>query len=777
MKTNKPNKFRTLLIFSAILLLAGLVSCSNDESASTDSTASARSITVAVVLPGADGSEQKERFKRISDWYSSNLEQAQKYSSLKQNFELKLEWYDEDALSTKELTSLAEELVSRKDIFAIIGPMYSINLDVFAKKCFDSKKTLIAPTASSENLIRSYAVNVAQYGRKKPFLWALTQTDDAQTEILISKALSYGAKRISLISSADTYGRTFFEWFPFIASEADIELVQNVRYTSENTGTSYKAGTEALPLETALETVFSEEVDYIICAISSTKDIETLLKARFELLKNKKTKLLFSDTAFSPELLKYGELSEGIEGTAPVADPESGFFNAYKARFGGIPLTGEAHFYDALLLCGFAAAACIQNEEANASAFSNENINKCLIGFNGSITGGINAWNIYGMSQVFSKIKKGTSVNVNGATGLLDFDSEEYTSTLRNVYAQWCVFEGDFVFMDFATAGAGVNGMIDSAHSWIYDIDFDEMILQESGGASVNYESCESRWAVIVAASTGWSNYRHQADALYLYQYLKRNGFSDDNIVLIIADDIASNKSNKYPGEIICRINGENQYTDDIEIDYLLSELNPEKVSQILCGQAIDTDRTAVTNPRLAKNPTILNTDEHANILWFWSGHGANRNGDSTLGQFVWADGKQDGFTTELMEKTLKQMKAENRFRKLLILAETCYSASVLHVAEGIDGVLAFTAANGKETSLADIFSVDLGVWLTNRFTYNFIGSVMEDSNSSFWDLYTYTSKKTIGSHVCVFNADHFGYLIYAQAYEFFTPYVSFDDL
>lgn len=777
MKTNSPNNLVSLLFFLIVLFFVNLISCSNDDSGSTDSPSPSRSITVAVVLPGAEGSEQKEHFKRISDWYSSNFEQAQKYSSLKQTVELKLEWYDEDAMSMGEINSLAEELVSRKDVFAIIGPLYSINLAVFAKKCFDSKKPLIAPTASSENLIRSYAVNVAQYGRKKPFLWSLTQTDNAQAEVLISKILSYGGKRLSLISSSDTYGRTFFEWIPFIVAQADMELVQNVRFTSENTGTSYTAGTEVLPLGTALETVFAEEVDFVICALSSTKDIETLLEARSDLLKDKKTKLLFTDTAFSPELLKYGNLAEGIEGTAPVADPESGFLNAYKARFGGVPSIGEAHFYDALLLCGFAAASCIKNEESDAYAFTNENINKCLISFNGSLTGGINAWNIYGMSQVLSKIQNGTTVNINGASGLLDFDPEEYTSTLRSVYAQWCVFEGDFVFMDFAAAGIGGNGMIESAYSWIYDIDIDETILEESSVASINYASCESRWAVIVAASTGWANYRHQADALYLYQFLKKNGFSDDNIVLIMADDIASNKSNKYPGEIICRINGENQYTEDIEIDYLLSELSPEKVSDILCGKSIEVDRTDVTNPRLAKSPTVLNTDEHANILWFWSGHGANRNGDSTLGQFVWGGEKQDGFTTELMEKTLKQMKEENRFRKLLIVAETCYSASVLHVAEGIDGVLAFTAANGQETSLADVFSVDLGVWLSNRFTYNFIESVMGNIDSDFWNLYTYTAKKTIGSHVCIFNANHFDYLTYASAREFFKPYASFDDL
>ncbi|MBQ8014262.1 MAG: ABC transporter substrate-binding protein [Treponema sp.] len=752
-------------------------SCSNDVSDSADSSGSVRGITVAVVMHGGKNSEEMEHFKQIADWYGENFMQAQRNSSFKQSFELKLEWYDEDAMTTEELAALAGELVERKDIFAIIGPTYSSNVEIFAEKCFDSKKPLIAPTASSENLVRSYAVNVAQYGRKKPFLWTLTQTDEAQIEALVAQILSYGAKRISLLSSADSYGRTFFEWTPFIASEANLELVQNLRYTSENTGTPYTAGTVAEPLETALEKLFSQETDYIICALSSTKDIETVLKARNDLPNGSMAGLLFSDTAFSKELLQYGLLAEGVSGTAPVADPKSGFFNAYKARFGGLPLVGEAHFYDALLLCGFAAASCIQKENTDKNAFSNENINNCLIGFNGSADDGINAWTAYGMSQVLSKIQSGISVNINGATGALDFDSEEYTSALETVYAQWIVIDGNFLTLQYISDSDCGIGTVDSTRSWLWDIDIDEMLLEESKAANITYESRKSSWAVIIAASTGWSNYRHQADALYLYQFLKSNGFSDDNIVLIIADDIASYKRNKRPGEIFCRINGENLYTDDVEIDYLLSELNPERVSEILCGQSVDVDRSAVTNPRLAKTPTVLNTDEHANILWFWSGHGANRNGSSTLGQFVWADGKQSGFTTELMEETLKKMKAENRFRKLLIVTETCYSASVLHVAEGIDGVLAFTAANGQETSLADIFSVELGVWLSNRFTHIFFDSIMENLNCSFWDLYNYSASKTIGSHVCLFNADNYESLAFADAKEFVTPYVSYDDL
>ena len=783
MKTsNRTPLHKLLLIFSVIFILSSVTSCKNNEQsvAAEDSNA----IIVAVVLPCNQESEQGKRFSRIANWYLQNLKACKERLHGTLDLNMRLEWYDEAALSTEELSEIAENLVSRDDVFAIIGPLYASNLEIFAAKCFESKKPLLAPCATSENLVRSYAVNVAHKDSKQPFLWSLTQTDDAQVEALISKIVGYGGKKVSLISSADIYGRTFFEWLPFISSEYGVEVVQNVRYVSENTGKEYQSGTEALPLEEAVERVFSQDTDYVICALSSYKDAKTVLEGRQTHLKDKNTKILFSDTAFTAELLQYGELSEGIEGTSPAADPESGFFSAYKARFGQTPVAGEAHFYDALMLCGFAATKCIEDEKSEdtelaASAFSNKHKNETLKSFNGALKSGTMSWDIFGMSNALAFISAGIPMNIDGATGILDFDSETFTSVLRTVYVHWCIYDGKFVQLDFSTTTEDGNEKTNSTRaSWIWNVFSDDTILEQSKNADIFYGEVKSKWAVIIAASKGWENYRHQADALYVYQLLKEKGYPDDHIVLILQDDIASNRRNKCPGEIFARIDGNNLYTDDVEIDYLLSELDPEKVADILCGKTINVERRenasassegGQSHKKLALSPTVLDTDEHANILWFWSGHGANRNGNSLQGQFVWGDGSESGFTTELMEETLSTMKENKRFRKFLILTETCYSASIAHVAEGIDGVLVFTAANGSETSLADLFNVELGVWLTNRFTRNFMESIIQDNKITFSNLYTYLSRNTIGSHVCLFNASHYDNLYLSSPDEFFV--------
>lgn len=46
-------------------------------------------------------------------------------------------------------------------------------------------------------------------------------------------------------------------------------------------------------------------------------------------------------------------------------------------------------------------------------------------------------------------------------------------------------------------------------------------------------------YAVLVAGSSGYENYRHQADVCHAYQILHRNGVPDENIVVMMVDDIA----------------------------------------------------------------------------------------------------------------------------------------------------------------------------------------------------------------------------------------------
>jgi len=67
--------------------------------------------------------------------------------------------------------------------------------------------------------------------------------------------------------------------------------------------------------------------------------------------------------------------------------------------------------------------------------------------------------------------------------------------------------------------------------------------------ALLNAASAEN-WAVLVAGSSGYGNYRHQADICHAYQIVRKNGIPEDNIITMAYDDIANNFENPYPGKL-----------------------------------------------------------------------------------------------------------------------------------------------------------------------------------------------------------------------------------
>ncbi|MCR4821460.1 MAG: ABC transporter substrate-binding protein [Treponema sp.] len=772
---------KLLLLLS---LIFSIFSCSSDDG-SEPSAVTCQKFNLAVILPLSDGDIQKKRYERIADWYLSSLNYVMKsYDGYR--FTFNLEWYDE---STEDLAETGKKLAERDDILAIIGPMHSSNVDIVAEQCFKTKKTLLAPCLASEEVVHKYSTNVAVRTQKEPFLWALTETDATQVDAILSKLKANNYNTVSLISSADLYGKTFFDRVPFFAAELELTLKKNIRYISENTGAVYEAGTEPLELADAAKSVMESGSDYVICAMSSYKDAKAIIDAR-KAVGDFAPNLIFTDSSFSSEFLSYGEDVEGVEGIAPYASPASGFAIEYKARYDEEPVMGEAQLYDAFLMAGYAALYCFITNKSYS--FTNKQINDALKATCSSESLSQPMWNITGMKAAFNIMKEsGSSINIFGATGDIYFDEDVYTTPIASVYTNWLVLDGKFLKLDF-TSTSGEEGHTGAHRAfWTWAATYDDSEVESSKSTSILYDELKSQWAVIIAGSKGWANYRHQADALYCYQLLKQNGWSDDNIILIIADDIANYKRNRSNmGKIFARLegDGDNLYTDDVQIDYLIEELTVKDISNIMQGGVVNSEKRSelrTQHPKLVENPTVLNTDSQANILWFWSGHGAN-NGSSDDGFLVWNgidDKENTHFTTSLMKTTLTSMQENQRYRKFLIITETCYSGSVLHVCKGLDGILAFTAANGSETSLADIYSVSIGVWLSNRFTHNFMDQisyyngnklVLKDLDSyeindyCISEVYKYLVEHTIGSHVCIFNADHYGNLYVGKFDEFF---------
>ena len=285
----------------------------------------------------------------------------------------------------------------------------------------------------------------------------------------------------------------------------------------------------------------------------------------------------------------------------------------------------------------------------------------------------------------------------------------------------------------------------------------------EDKDAGITYPDLSAQYAVLVQGSNGWSNYRHQADVLSVYQMLKRNGYDDDHIILIIDKALGSDSKNPEQGTIRAE-DGGNDLLEGAVIDYDNAALTPADICNILLGAAPSSDPEGATIPNKSNEAV-----GSPNILLFWSGHGRNRAGNGA-DELVWRNTDTgEGMTAELLRQTVSQMQQQGLYRKLLILTEPCFSEAVITPLTGIPGVLAMSSAGTYEQSFADNWSSELGVWRCDRFTRNLVTHLTDNPAATYRDLYLYCAQHTLGSHVHIVNSANFGNLYTTGPNEFIS--------
>ena len=68
-------------------------------------------------------------------------------------------------------------------------------------------------------------------------------------------------------------------------------------------------------------------------------------------------------------------------------------------------------------------------------------------------------------------------------------------------------------------------------------------------------------WALLAAGSSGYGNYRHQSDVAAAFRLVtEKGGIAKENVVLMMADDIAHSVHNPVQGSIIHRPDGQNNW-------------------------------------------------------------------------------------------------------------------------------------------------------------------------------------------------------------------------
>ena len=742
--------------------------------------------TVAVVAPQSD-SAVKNRLERTAEWFLQNFREAQRVDTLA--IDLELEWYDEDS---EDLTALSQSLADRSDIIAVVGPFASDAVAAFAPACQKKNTPLIAPTITSEEIVRRYAVkNAKGYIDEQPFLWALTETDVSLTETLMSTyaVICQSSPAIHpeamLFAPDDSYGQTFNYWAPFFATNYGITLTNNELYTDINDVkkkmSSLLEPSDTVPVPLSRPAVF--------CIVKSTQQLYDLARLRRELIVSIYSSLFKNIQSTDSELLDsywqlfeslfrtyvaYEGLSEehlealgekgvrmlqGYQGFSPYADPTTGFELSYKQRFGVLPTFAECKFYDALMLAAFSAFYI----EHIPSAEPRPTLNQAIITLtsildDSNISGSV--WNTTAMQIYLNDLEHGQLDHFIGASGDIGFDFESFTASTQTTYVNWQIMDGQIIHRSYYGAGGRRTAEATAAWKYMYDnqaaaADYDR---QTANSPSITYCDMTDQYAVLVQGSQDFINYRHQGDVLSVYQLLRQNGFPDDHIILIIDKSVARDPMNREPGIIRASASGYDLFggTDGLppaEVDYNNLDLTAADIVDILLGNASD------------HLPIVLPRDAGQNVFFYWSGHGHSvPHGGAD--EFAWCQSRSGGFTSTMMRNTARQM-LDGQCRKLLVVAEPCYGEVVVSSLEGIKGALAICGASATEQSLADNWSKESDVWLSDRFSQNFVDKLTLTPQTTYRELFLYCARNTLGSHTKIVNAAHFGNLAATNPEEF----------
>lgn len=685
-----------IFLLSGVMISLLFGACSNDDNDRLPEVQ--KEYRIAVVLPYSNN--QEANWHRSIDWAIENLNTA---LVGKRQIRLVTEWFNQEEHDPQTLFS---ELAQREDISAILGPVYSSVANIAAAECSKTGKTLIAGTVSSELVMRKYA--------QKNFLWCLAENDISQCEVLLSRAKQKGAKSVSLLTSSDEYGTTYWDWFSFQAREMELEVVNMEQYSTED-------------VTAKMQSIMAEDVDCVICIPNNQRITTKMNEVRIQ-ARGKQPFLLFSDVA----VLSEPDASlEGMEGIIRTYDPSSGFHVNYEVRYGLNPQFGSAQYYDAAILAGLGILEADLAEEIN--------INNALCRIVDGQETEINCVTPENVARAVDQIINGSYPKISGATGELKFDATNYTNVLYSIYSHWVVYNGEYLTLEYTTSDED-NRTSSVSANW----NWKATLMQDfSQSGSFTYPEKSESYALIIAGSSGWENYRHQADALRMYQLLKENGMDDDHILLIAQDDIAWNEKNPYPGNIYSSSENENVYRD-VVVDCKLSEMNFEGLYDKLTD---DTGKGISPGP-------------NDNLFIYWCGHG------SSAGP-VWDERL---VPAKDVASLLKRLSVEERFRKVLFAIETCFSGQIGLESEGIPGLLCLTAANELETSKVSSYSTSMSIWMSNSFSDALIDQLTANPDMNINSLYRTIYNRTIGSHVSVYNANMFDNLYNASAREFIYP-------
>ncbi|KAI6040913.1 peptidase C13 family-domain-containing protein [Pisolithus marmoratus] len=240
-----------------------------------------------------------------------------------------------------------------------------------------------------------------------------------------------------------------------------------------------------------------------------------------------------------------------------------------------------------------------------------------------------------------------------------------------------------------------------------------------------------NNWAVLVCASRYWFNYRHMANALGMYRTVKRLGIPDSNIILMLADDVACNPRNKFPGSVYAKAGRHlDLYGENIEVDYRGYEVTVENFIRLLTGRV---------DPSVPRSKRLL-TDDRSNIFVYMTGHGGN--------EFLKFQDNEEISAFDIAD-AFEQMWQKKRYNEIFFMIDTC-QANTMYSQFYSPNILATGSSEIEENSYSHENDNDIGVSVIDSYTH-FVLELMEGINKtsqvSMQDLFSSYDPVKIRSH------------------------------
>jgi len=233
------------------------------------------------------------------------------------------------------------------------------------------------------------------------------------------------------------------------------------------------------------------------------------------------------------------------------------------------------------------------------------------------------------------------------------------------------------------------------------------------------------RFAVLIAGSNTFGNYRHQADISNMYTQLVNRGFDADHIVHMAYDDIAYSSSNPFQGQIFHTLDHINIYPGSSTIDYSSSQFTAQNFYNVLT--------------------TSLPSTSNDYVYIYYDNHG----GPGILGV---PDGVPGGYIeADDLASALSTMQSNGKYKYCFFGIEACYSGSVASQFTA-SNLACITAANDHESSYASTYDPQIGAYLSNEFSNYWMAFMDSNPTSTIGDMYNSVKASTSGSHVCYFG-------------------------